>query len=100
MFTRYVQVYPFTNITHLTFKYFFNQNINDCIPSNVTHLNLLGSFNKDIQGCIPSSVTHLTFGNEFNYNIQDCIPSSVTHLTLEMNSTERSKIVFHQVLRI
>ena len=69
------------SVTHLTFGYYFNQNINDCIPNSVTHLTFGDWFNQDIRGCIPDSVTHLTFGNNFNQNIRDCIPGSVTHLT-------------------
>jgi len=68
-------------ITHLTFGYYFNQPINDAIPSSVTHLTFGGHFNQPINDAIPSSVTHLIFGWNFNQPINDAIPSSVTHLT-------------------
>ena len=72
------------SVTHLTFRYYFNQNIEGCIPNSVTNLTFGYYFNQNIQNCIPSSVTHLTLGWNFNQNIQNCIPSSakaVTHLT-------------------
>jgi hypothetical protein len=68
-------------VTHLTFGYYFNQPINDCIPSSVTHLSFGWFFDQSINNCIPSSVTHLTFGGRFNQSINNCIPSSVTYLT-------------------
>ena len=69
------------SVTHLTFGSNFNQDIKDCIPLSVTHLTFGWNFNQDIKDCIPSSVTHLIFGACFNKDIKDCIPSSVTHLT-------------------
>jgi hypothetical protein len=70
-----------SSVTHLTFGFNFNQPINGCIPLSVSHLTFGCNFNQAINGCIPSSVTHLTFGKKFNRPINGCIPSSVTHLT-------------------
>ena len=70
-----------SSVTHLTFGYFFNQDIKGCIPSSVTHLTFGWKINQDIKECIPSSVTHLTFGFEINQDIKDCISSTVIHLT-------------------
>src|SRR5579872_6228717 len=73
------------SVTHLTFGYYFNQDIKDCIPNSVTHLTFGAFFNQDIKECIPNSVTHLTFGVSFNQDIKEYIPYSVTHLTFGIN---------------
>ena len=53
-------------ITHLTFGYYFNQEIKDSIPNSITHLIFGDYFNQEIKNCIPNSVRHLTFGDNFN----------------------------------
>src|ERR1700761_9465678 len=50
---------------------------NNYIQTSVTHLTFDYFFNQDIKGCIPDSVTHLIFGNCFNQDIKDCIPANV-----------------------
>ena len=56
-------------VTHLTFGWYFNQNIEGCIPNSVTHLTFGFGFNQKIEGCIPNSVTHLTLKNKHFYEI-------------------------------
>jgi hypothetical protein len=87
-------------VTHLTFGTFFNEPINNCIPSSVTHLIFGFNFNQPINNCIPSSVTHLTFGHRFNQQIKDCIPSSVFHLTFDWNFNQAIKRIPTSVKKI
>ena len=68
-------------ITHLTFSWWFDDPIDNRIPSTITHLIFGNNFNQSIENCIPSSVIHLKFDTFFNQPIKNNIPTSVTHLT-------------------
>jgi len=68
-------------ITHLTFGWWFDQPIENRIPSTITHLRFGNHFDQPIENCIPSSVVHLKFDTFFNQPIKNNIPTSVTHLT-------------------
>ena len=58
--------------THLTFGYWFNQDIKGCIPTSVTHLTFGYRFSQDIKECIPNTVRC----------DQQGVPNNITHLTL------------------
>ncbi len=53
-FNENISTYRFPlNMTHLTFGYFFDQNIENCIPQGVTHLTFRDWFTQKINNCIP-----------------------------------------------
>jgi hypothetical protein len=66
------------SITHLTFGYRFNQQINN-LPNSITHLSFGYAFNQ-LVNYLPNSITHLNFGNSFNQSV-DYLSKSITHLT-------------------
>ena len=67
------------NLTHLTFGWDFNQNVD--LPCNLTHLTFGNNFNQNVN--LPCTLTHLTFGNDFNQNVD--LPRNLTHLTFGNN---------------
>ena len=69
----------YTHITHLTFGYYFNQQIdNDKLPPNITHLTFGWHFNQPIDN-LPQSITYLSFGFNFNQPVNK-LPLNITHL--------------------
>jgi hypothetical protein len=66
------------NLTHLTFKDYFNQPV-DNLPLSLTYLNFGRDFNQPVDN-LPKNLTHLTFGCYFNKLI-DNLPKNLTHLT-------------------
>lgn len=73
------------NITKLTFRDNFNNEITMKIPSTVTHLAFGTYFQKSVDHCIPSSVIELTFGDYFSRSLEN-IPSSVVTLNFHIYS--------------
>jgi hypothetical protein len=74
-----------SNINYNNNKIRTNKETISYIPNSVTHLTFGYYFNQNIKGCIPNSVTHLTFGWRFNQDIKDCIPDSVIYLKIPGN---------------
>lgn len=71
------------NLTHLTFGFYFYQNIQqNILPPNLTHLTFGFHFNLEIkQNVLPKTLTHLTFGTYFNQKIQqNILPPNLTFL--------------------
>lgn len=57
------------------------RNLNHKLSTSVTHHTFDYFFDEDIEGFIPNLTTHLTFGRNFNQDIRECIPKSVTYLS-------------------
>jgi hypothetical protein len=67
------------NLTHLTFGYYFNQQVNN-LPKSLIHLTFGYKFNQKVEN-LPNLITYLTFGRKFNQKAEN-LPNLITHLTL------------------
>jgi len=78
------------SVTHLTFGYYFNQELTKgSIPNSVTHLTFGYFFNQVLkEGVIPNSVTYLTFGYYFNQKLNYIITDNLIELLVSKNYTQ------------
>ena len=82
------------HLTHLTFGYHFNDEIDFKIPLTVTHLTFEFSYNRNLYNKIPNFVIYLKLGYCYNQSIENCIPNSMKYLNLGVYFNQKLKIVF------
>lgn len=78
-------------VTELIFGFYFNQTFG--LPVSLTHLTFGYIFNQNVDQ-LPVSLTHLTFGSDFNQSVYQ-LPSSLTHLTFALLEVEHKEQIEH-----
>lgn len=68
-------------ITHLIFSKRYDQGISN-IPPNITHLTFKFSFNESLRYLLPQSLTHLILPDNYNCDIHNTIPAGIKYLTI------------------